>query len=666
MAAQSAQAVHAPTPPCVRLSLAVTGHRIDNPAYAANEAAIAAVLGEILDGIDAAVAAEPPLLGMGPVAPTRLHNLLADGVDQLASDQALKRGWELVAPLPFGRDLNRAINARPCGAAEARAILAGSDGLSAETKARADRIAALERVARTFALADQDEAMAALYLAKLDRPNDGRAADTFAAHCSERVGMAARVMIEQSDILIGVWDGASHVFVGGTGHTIAAALKQGAPVIWINVNAPERWRVLRTFEALATLDAPAPDRTGALPALVRDALRPAAPKDRAAREDIAVLDAESWRPHSDRLWHAYRRVEAVFGGEGRPLRSLRQTYESPNAIATGSAAQLLGALKALPGGDPALPGKIQVDVLQRFAWSDAVSARLSDAYRGGMVANFAFSALAIVSGIASIPLTRSRETPLFAGIEILFLGAILGVTWLGQRQRWHKRWFQTRRVAEYFRHSPILLALGVARPPGRWPAGAETSWPEWYARYGLRDVGLPQVSVTQAYLRMALREMLDTHVTRQRDYHEAKARRLTNVHLNLDRLAERLFVLAIVAVGCSLLMIEAGAASILSRATEEIASKWLHFFDVLLPTFGGAIAGVRYFGDFERFAAISEVTANKLDGVHARIQPLLAATDAALDYGLIADIAHAADDTVVGEIENWQAVFGNKNITVPV
>jgi hypothetical protein len=658
-------AVHAPAPPCVRLSLAITGHRIDNPGYAANEAAVSRVLAEILDGIDAAVAAEPPLQGLGPVAPTRLHNLLADGVDQLASDEALKRGWELVAPLPFGRDLNRAINARPANAAEARAILAGGEGLSAETKMRADRIAALERAARTFALADQDEAMTALYLAKLDRPNDARAADAFAAHCSERVGMAARVMIEQSDILIGVWDGASHVFVGGTGHTIAAALKQGAPVLWIDVNAPEQWRVLRSFEALATLDAPEPGNAGALPALVRDALRPAAAKDVAVREDIAVLDAEAWRAHSDPLWHAYRRVEAVFG-EGRPFRSLRQTYESPNAIATGSAAELLGVLKALPGGDPDLPGKIQVDVLQRFAWSDAVSARLSDAYRGGMVANFAFSALAIVSGIASIPLSGSRETPLFALVEILFLGGILGVTWLGQRQRWHKRWFQTRRVAEYFRHSPILLALGVARPPGRWPAGAETSWPEWYARYGLRDVGLPRVSISQAYLRMALRDMLDTHVTRQRDYHEAKARRLTNVHLNLDKLAERLFVLAIVAVGCSLLLIEAGAASILSGATVEIASKWLHFFDVLLPTCGGAIAGVRYFGDFERFAAISEVTADKLDGVHARIQPLLAATDASLDYGLIADIAHAADDTVVGEIENWQAVFGNKNITVPV
>ena len=74
---------------------------------------------------------------------------------------------------------------------------------------------------------------------------------------------------------------------------------------------------------------------------------------------------------------------------------------------------------------------------------------------------------------------------------------------------------------------------------------------------------------------------------------------------------------------------------------------------------------MRYFGDFERFAAISEVTAKKLDAVHGRIGLLLAAPQEAFDYGLVADLAHAADDIVVSEIENWQAVFGSKNISMP-
>lgn len=50
----------------------------------------------------------------------------------------------------------------------------------------------------------------------------------------------------------------------------------------------------------------------------------------------------------------------------------------------------------------------------------------------------------------------------------------------------------------------------------------------------------------------------------------------------------------------------------------------------------------------------------------ARATQLLAAPDAQIDYGRVADLARAADDAVVSEIESWQAVFGGKNVTVPV
>ena len=76
------QPVFAPPMPVVRLCLGVTGHREDNPAFAANRAATIAALEQVLDDIDAAVAAEHH----GPIAPTRLHCLLADGTDQIAAE----------------------------------------------------------------------------------------------------------------------------------------------------------------------------------------------------------------------------------------------------------------------------------------------------------------------------------------------------------------------------------------------------------------------------------------------------------------------------------------------------------------------------------------------------------------------------------------------------
>src|SRR3546814_11761037 len=84
---------------------------------------------------------------------------------------------------------------------------------------------------------------------------------------------------------------------------------------------------------------------------------------------------------------------------------------------------------------------------------------------------------------------------------------------------------------------------------------------------------------------------------------------------------------------------------------------------VMFPTFGGAIAGIRFFGDFERFAAISEVTFQRLGEIAERIELLQAAPDIELSYDRVAQLAQATDDVVISEIENWQAVFRGKRIT---
>ncbi len=669
--------VAAPPMPIVRLCLGVTGHREDNPAFAANRAAIVAALEQVLDEIDAAVAAEHS----GPIAPTRLHCLLADGTDQIAAESALARGWDLIAPLPFGLALNAAINAHPTTTVEARALLYGAPGdcddCSAELRERARRIHTLAGQARLFELADRDELMRDLYLEKLEFPNDSRKSATFGAETSLRVALAGRVMIEQSDILVAVWDGLTRALIGGTGHTIQIALETGASVIWIDTHNPDQWRVLSGPESLAGLQVGSHievDRAVELRALVHHALYPAEPPlvhkrhGRRAPPGPEVLAREPWPVRSNPVWHLYRRVEALFGADNfrSRFRNLRVTYETPDAIAVRSAAGPLALARALPGQLTDYMSAIEVGILRRFAWADGISARLSDVYRGGMTLNFLLAPLAIVGGIAYLTFATSNEKWLFALFELTLLAAVLAITFTGQKQRWHRRWFETRRVAEYLRHAPILQLFGVARSPGRWPMGTDTSWPEWYARHALREVGLPHLVITQSYLRQAVTEILWDHVKTQRDYHIVKGRRLAAVHHNLDRLSDVLFTLAVLSVLGYLVLKGGGALHLWPKSIAEHLSYLFTFLGVLLPTFGGAIAGIRYFGDFERFSAISRVTAEKLQAIHTRIDRLLAAPDGALDYGRAADLAHATDDVVVSEIESWQSVFGGKQVTVPV
>jgi hypothetical protein len=672
----SEPAVSAPPAPPARINLAITGHREGNASFAANRSRIEVVLSEVLDIISDATKAEAPHV---EIAPTRFHSMLSEGADLMAAEQALARGWELVSPLAFGLDLNVAINALPTTADDARAMIAGSDPTDPQVKKRADAIRAMAARSRLFELADRDKPIGELFVAGLQYPEDRRKADTFAAESSLRVELAARVMLEHSDLLIAIWDGVTRAFIGGTGHSVQLALEIGAPVVWIDANAPDRWRILTNPESLAGVSAPSPanpDRAAELCVLVHAAMSPAPARkahgkhgDHGKRiEGPEAFKRERWRAKSNPLMHGYRRIEALFGADtwkGR-FRKLRQTYETPDAIASGSAAKTLAHARALPGQDAAFVDAVEANTVRRFAWADGISAYLSDAYRGGMTLNFLLAPLSIVVGIAYLPFASSNEKWIFAGLELALLASILAITITGQRRRWHARWFETRRVAEYARHSPIMLLLGVVRAPGHWPKGAETSWPEWYARRSLREPGLPRVRITQAYLRDALRNLLDDHVVQQRDYHVYKAKRLAAAHHNLDKLSEILFTLAVISVSVYLVLKLGGTMHWWSKYHAENTSYLFTFLGVALPTFGGAIAGIRYFGDFERFSSISEVTSEKLTAIHVRMTQLLDSPDTAIDYGQIADLAREVDEVVVGEIESWQAVFAGKHVAVPV
>lgn len=635
------------------LALGVTGHRASNPTYRAHAPAIAAALSDLFAAIEGMVSALPDARGA-----VRLHSLLVDGTDQVAAEAGLAQGWELAAALPFGAALNCAINAHPATLADAEALMAGRPASDPAVEAKAAAIRAVVATASRFELADRDAEIAALWCAALENPADHAPARAFEALASDNVALAGRVMIERVDLVIGVWDGKVANLPGGTGHTVTAALTLGVPVLLIDPALPSTFRILVRPEELAQprdpAAAPDMDRLAALirAAVVVEGWAP------------AQLSRETWRAHSSRWFGLYRRIERVFGG-GAWFGSLKVSYEAPDAIAQGSAAPVIAAAEALPGGDPAAVQALRGAVLPMFAWADGTANRLADAYRSGMSVNFVLAALAVMAGIAFLPLQMAENKWAFALVELLLLGGILAMTAAGARRGWHRRWFAMRRVAEYLRHAPALLLLGVARPTGRWPRSERAEWPEHFARHALRDVGLPQVAVTRAYLRAGLAGIVLPHVTAQAAYHTAKAQRLAHVHHRLDKAAETCFALAVAAVTAYLALKGLGLAGVVPKPWAADLSPVFTFCGVAFPVLGANLSGIRYFGDFERFAAISQVASAKLGEIATRIELILSGADSALTYAATADLIHALDETVVEEIASWQAVFGAKHLALP-
>ena len=128
----------------------------------------------------------------------------------------------------------------------------------------------------------------------------------------------------------------------------------------------------------------------------------------------------------------------------------------------------------------------------------------------------------------------------------------------------------SRPAVAIFRHARSADARSGA-VAGRWPRDRH-QWPETLPP-GLRELGLPAVTIGQDYLRGALDTLLRDHAVRQRDYHLDKAKRLTAVHHNLDRMSEALFKLAIVSVAIYLLLVAGGALALIPRSFAEDASK---------------------------------------------------------------------------------------------
>lgn len=658
---------------CPHFALGITGHRINNAAFTGNVSAVTIALSGLFDEIDRLCANNA-----GGEARVRLHNLLANGVDEIAADAALERGWSLVAPLPFGPDLNCAINSGANTIDDFNAVCEGRTASDPQTAARATAIRTLENRASVFAIADRDDAIRKLALAKLADPADEQVGARLTALYAINTALAGRVMLERCDLLIAVWDGATTDFAGGTGHTIKTALEMGTPVLIMDPASPEEWTVCTLPEELAH------------PANIAD---PDLPRERLATlakgalasmdQDRRVIEREQWRAKAGIGLGFYRRLERLFGGRSNRSGTVSASYEAPEAIAQGSAASTLEAAQAAisqakqgigtiagAGADGSadtaqLRMALRQRILPTFAWADGVSSRLADAYRSGMSLNFLLSALAIIAGAAYLPLDLSKYKWVFASLEFLLLLAILVITYAGYRRAWHRRWFETRRLAEYLRFAPGMLLIGVARPIGRWPRSDRAEWPERFARDALRDAGLPNVAVDRPYMRRVLNDVILPHVRGQRRYHEAKAGQLETAHHRIDLSAEVCFIAAIVSV-LAYLVLEVGAlAGIVPQGLPYAVAKTFTFLGVAFPTLGANLAGLRYFGDFDRFAAISRVTASQLRNVETRIELLLSGDPERLTYDAARELVRTVEEIVVSEIEGWQAVFGSKHLSLP-
>ncbi|MBV9904346.1 MAG: hypothetical protein JO346_07170 [Alphaproteobacteria bacterium] len=615
----STEDVSAPKPKAF-LRIGVTGHRpgpkLSPDQAVAVRARVDAILAEIAQLTRAVV--ERDAWAFASRRPElSVVSALAEGADRIVAQAGLDAGMGLSAILPFARAEYRTDYATEASRAEYDALLAKSSAV--------------------FELDGK-------------RENANRAYEA-----------AGLLMLANADIVIAIWDQMPAEGIGGTALIVEQATAADVPVILIDPRTPDAPAILwRADSALPTAREGiefVPRRPlGNLLASVIDIVV-GTPRDPREREPLQALLKE--KPSPWNIAVAYPVMLYLLG-----VRQLRWSdFYAPLHEDTG---MRWGQHLQRQLGDPTL-GAIDTDTLHNaYAFIDQLSIRYAQIYRSAYVFNYIAGAAAVL--LASIGLiypAANLEVALefkavMVAIEIGLITSILITLNLGTRRQWHRRWLQYRRLAETLRQlkmlSPTAAAARLDRPSDR--AGRAYGWVSWYARAVEREIPVPNIAVSPAYLAAVRDAVNESELKGQVSWNDR------NVHA-MEKAGHRLHLAGTFLFWATLIICIAFLVVYLYSLYEKSFDLAEHmrepvvFLTALFPAIGAALSAIRSQADFETVARRSHETARDLD-------ELVQALDREpLEFARLTDRIEKAVDVMMADNAEWHVLFRTRPLSLP-
>lgn len=668
MAIDPASDARFPPRPRVALRVGISGHRT-RPAPNFDAEAIHRACADVFDRLapwlieagDEVYADDKPTL--------TLVTALAEGADQLAT-----RAFEAGA----GAHVNRRLEV---------VLPFAIDDYAATFSSRAAAQAMRDwsaRAASTFTLADWS-------------PPRGRKPSASAAHRRDRrYATLGDLVVRQADILLAVWDKEPSQGVGGTADVVALALAQGVPVIWIDPKTGQA-RLLRDaprfgdlFSIVDQCAAPLDDQ--AVEALVRAVIAPLAddtPKEKRTTLDAFLtreqIPAKTWwgwyqsrlvAPAQRRLAKAKARLEAETGAAREPARI--RPASSPWPIKVDHVAQ--GLRQTDWSGFPAegeAYAPLRGDFSKAWAATDAISTKLGHVYRSTYLLIFCLGPLAVLIGLCGL-LSEKFEGAFVFG-ELVILLAATALFRVGRDRGHHLRWLRGRELAEQFRAHWGLALAGLG---GRRSLGHGATWNAWLFNAYAAPLGVPSLTATPAVMEAMARRVQEDVVRNQIAYHARNHDTLSSIHRRLEGWGVVMLGLA-VAVSFAFLMFWLGThpeAPWLAHGPTPshgapgkddghgMRKVVLHALTIVcatLPVIGAAFAGVRFQGDFERFADRSHETSEALKRIETALDAFIARPggDAPLAsaeppmFETLHAIFSDLERVLLSDLEDWRFVY---------
>ncbi|WP_338468470.1 hypothetical protein RXV95_07940 [Novosphingobium sp. ZN18A2] len=581
--------------PAKRLGVGVTGHRLDRLDEA--------LLPALKDRVDSVIAAIEEAAGLEDAGQLRLVTSLAEGADSIAAQSAKGRGWQVDAVLPYFRD--EYAQDHPAGTARDRyyAILAGCD---------------------------------AVFELQGERDPPGRDGAAY-----ERAG---RIVLEQCDILIAIWDGQPVRGRGGSAQIVAEAVSQGIPVVHIDPDDRRPPELLwsgfhEVYLGRETLDSVARLNFDLLPSVITPLL--AEPLETAER---TTQKGGSKRRFSFAI--GYPLLLAVFG-----IRRVRRSDFRTRVDFEGAAATLT-AQPPLSGG---FGMRLTQLLVPRFARADAKASNYARKFRSTYIANFVFAATAVLLSLMGLALPAGFK-PLLVTLELVIIATILVQTRAGIRGAWQQLWLDSRALAEHLRCLSIASRMGTLNLRA---GSSEMSWSVALStRTTAREIGLPTAQVNAAYLESVRRDLLRL-IDGQIAYLRTDAGRMHRLDHRMHILGATLFGLT--ALACIALLAFKTADLLLPEFDSFVhaATIAVTILTAALPALGAAIYGIRMQGDF---AGIAQRGHSLVDNLSA-LRDLI--TEEPLDFDILNLRIGRVSSLMTADVSDWLHTYHARPLALP-
>jgi len=554
--------------PVLGFSVGITGHRADRIT---DPVKVRSLIIELLRAIDVQLdrVAAGRLYGAGR-QPLSLVTSIAEGADRIAAHAALELGMPIEVVLPFRpHEYERDFETEP-QRMEFRALLGR---------------------AASLIVIDGDE---------VDRSRGYEAA-----------GM---IMLDNSDLLIAIWDGGAARGRGGTREVLGDAARRGMPIVIIPPDGS-------SITLRANLNG-SPVRFDDVPELPMDML--------------SALIASAVGTHS----------------EAEEEAEWRQLADMPSlSIIHGAYPLLLKSVglgkKKRKGGPPSESGPpVPAGPLaDAFDWWDAAATRAAQEFRSAVIVNFGLAALAVVLAATSVLVSDLKWA--FVIAEIMTIMALLLNTMRAGRLRWQERWLESRQVAELLRVCRLLRSVGMGRGIGGTGTGGSTAW---YAGAVARSCVMKSVDLADA-TRAA--EALITEVRDQASWNEATSHRMHLAAHRIERFGEVLFVIVLLAaIGwLGLYAVDREAAYHLKYGLTAITAG--------LPAIATASYGIRVILDFEGIS-------NRARHISVSLGALLEEWEAGRQNSArLQEFAQRAADIMLSDVAAWRLLAEGRRLSIP-